>query len=1087
MSKAPGKKCANVLTYWESVEYFTPQTLPSEDPQSDFSPVYSVTPGDLFPWEPDHPHNRKQLPHQTGWNYTVYACPMDVAFIRNELEAMIGNKESKEARDERAPAKAAMFGFGVDRFGVCDPASFLFSTCAWAFSRAIQMGAPLPNTWLDGYSTDERVIREWFSEQCGDQELDHTMLERLICEMIKVCPVPEEAITRSRLLIQARRFKLKSKDIAKRQTNKRAAPNLGKDSAPLGDRLTSGQDLKPVESADKPADLLNSMFLGDLHMIAGKVRQGVYGPALAGYLGKPPVAQHDLRQDLKIAWETLNPNRFPLGRWPGKGRHPLVFSQQAAVNIAFKDLANGGIMAVNGPPGTGKTTLLKDIVAGILVDRAKVLAQFTNPQDVFGESAVAWRGEKWTMKYSPLDRALDDFGIVVASSNNGAVENVTLEFPQEKDVDSAWGKRKTPFKEVADRLLEGSAWSLISARLGKKANRNAFLSNFWFDVKGEPPESVVLSKGADSIIKGSKLGLADWRRAVAFFLSALRDESRIREVREAIYRDVGTLDEVHQVLSRLRERIKEAEQSLQQLESNIANVKHDVYKHARAARNAGDRILKLRAMPPSVLARYLSRLFAIESVRVWKANLSKAWASRRKAVDRFNHCKATHANLCKKSNKAAGNLEILRSELETSTQMLHEMTHRIEAFEAETGMPVLRYDADNNQISWRAGPSGIEKECAASAKELSSPMGDAAWNAARVKVFLAAIDLHEVFVQVAGTPLLDNLRTAINIIKGDAPADLPPLAAKSAWNSMFLLVPLVSTTFSSFHRQFSHLGSENIGWLLVDEAGQALPQHAVGAIWRSKRSLLVGDPLQLKPIISVPFSLQDTLRVPWSVPKTFLPGKTSAQGLADAASSYGSKIGKQWVGAPLLVHRRCFEPMFSLCNTIAYDNAMVYGKGQRAPESVDRASAWIDVASTESEGNWIPEEGRAVDNLIREIVTQGQAPESIFLVSPFRAVVRELKRLIKREASFNGVQAGTIHTVQGKSASTVILVLGGHPEKHGAKQWASEEPNLLNVAASRAEDFFYIVGNKDSWRKYPFFCDAAAFLETRDETSGEAV
>ncbi len=91
-----------------------------------------------------------------------------------------------------------------------------------------------------------------------------------------------------------------------------------------------------VTSSDLPeAVMLNSFFLRDLGKAVDLFREGQAPEVLRRYLGAlPPGSRRDLLHDREAIAATVAPNRFPSGRWPGPGRHPLVLMQQAAVNLA---------------------------------------------------------------------------------------------------------------------------------------------------------------------------------------------------------------------------------------------------------------------------------------------------------------------------------------------------------------------------------------------------------------------------------------------------------------------------------------------------------------------------------------------------------------------------------------------------------------------------------------------------------------------------------------------------------------------------------------------------------------------------------
>ena len=110
-------------------------------------------------------------------------------------------------------------------------------------------------------------------------------------------------------------------------------------------------------------------------------------------------------------------------------------------------------MGINGPPGTGKTTLLRDLIAAIIASRADALANLSRASDGFVSNGreEANDGGKQQVSFK-LNPALYGFEIVVASSNNGAVENITLELPQRNKIDESWLPEAEYFAELGELI-----------------------------------------------------------------------------------------------------------------------------------------------------------------------------------------------------------------------------------------------------------------------------------------------------------------------------------------------------------------------------------------------------------------------------------------------------------------------------------------------------------------------------------------------------------------------------------------------------------------------------------------------------------
>jgi len=204
------------------------------------------------------------------------------------------------------------------------------------------------------------------------------------------------------------------------------------------------------------------------------------------------------------------------------------------------------------------------------------------------------------------------------------------------------------------------------------------------------------------------------------------------------------------------------------------------------------------------------------------------------------------------------------------------------------------------------------------------------------------------------------------------------------------------------------------------------------------------------------------------------PGITSVQRVADRLAPYGTMVrgsssptdgsGDVWVGTPLRVHRRCDRSMFDVSNQIAYGGLMVYGTRPRDPFPGN--NFWYDIRSRDARGHWIPAEGDMLRWLLGQLSDKDVEASQIRVISPFRQVATEsanVHREVLGEACSDedrGKWVGTVHTMQGKEADAVILVLGGNPDKPGARTFATETPNLLNVAVTRARRRLYVIGNR---------------------------
>lgn len=845
--------------------------------------------------------------------------------------------------------------------------------------------------------------------------------------------------------------------------------------------------------------LLNSFYLEDLSVARQLAEKGQLPNALKHYLGvaTPPIKTDLLESDVGLQ-KLLQPSLTPAGRWPGNGRFPLALLQQAAVNATNPNLMDTGILAVNGPPGTGKTTLLRDVVAARLIEHAEVMSSYSEPADAFTPTSQSLKRNSAKITLHKLDDRLKGFEMVVSSSNNKAVENVSAELPAMGAI-AANAPDLRFFKTVSDNLLERETWGAIAAVLGNSSNRFAFSQRFWRDdenglstylnhasgvpqIVSDPQENGPPIKRNRRIIdteqppSNSREANARWAKAKSHFIEVKRSSERKRDELQQAHVQIERLVAVASSLNEQLAQQPIVSDELQSLEHRLGAAQdplHEAEHLRKTARSKSERSLASR---PGLIARLFQRQKYVE----WKSGHQECETSLAEAEKVFADAWLIFDTIKKEHSVKQHELKQIKQAIASLQDEHSQLSAKTAHLKSELGVDVP--DAD-------FFASSHEKI------QVSNVWFGKAESRLRDDLFEAAIQLHRAFIDGAADPLRQNLSIFIETF-GTRSMGTPQKDAliPNLWASFFLVVPVVSTTFASVRRMFSRLAPETLGWLLVDEAGQAVPQACVGAMMRTKRSVIVGDPLQIEPVVTLPNSLTEEICAFFGVdPLKYNAPEASVQTVSDAASIFCARFpigsGYRDVGAPLLVHRRCDSPMFEISNEIAYSNLMVQAKAPSSQNEILGQSAWIDVVGKSGPDKWCADEAIVLIEMLRKLRTAGAAPD-LYVVTPFVVVQDNLRREILNSGVLDGwvskpnawvwKHVGTVHTVQGREAKIVFFVLGAQSSsQNGARAWAGGSPNLVNVAVTRAKESLYVIGNRQLWKAAGVFATLDSYLPAK--------
>ncbi len=827
-----------------------------------------------------------------------------------------------------------------------------------------------------------------------------------------------------------------------------------------------------VDNIETDATNLHSFFVGDLEKA-----KTLNSPILNKYLFGGKINERfnlDGKSDSinfnpDIFKDILHPKYYPLGRFPSNKEYALSFMQQVAVNLSTSyDSEN--IRTVNGPPGTGKTTLLKDIFAELIVKQA---------YDIASRDLKKIKGTDDTIYYDKakigvLPTVLAENSIVVTSSNNGAVQNIVNELPLIKDIGedfkeqlieadyfyalsnsdilTEWSENQDGKKacEVKQELREDyKNWGLFSLEGGKSDNMTRLL-NYVNSAAEELKDNYVAD---DSIYKKfieKYNDLAHIRNDAIKLVTLQRDYDALYHSLEEITGKYVTSkkekeDNLHHASNQYIQACSEIDTERESLEKCAADIAYKL-QEIETSLSEEKYIYEERKQNKPGFFNFAAKKIYQRDLDAHIAKIANIKAEKDALIKQKSSIQSSISNnLATKvalDKQMAQKQEAYDQWLESVEQKKRNLTDRIDVLSTNINRHkavLLNMNVDYDTL------------------QKSNPWFDEHFRVLQSELFIMALKVRKEFLYHNRK----NITAAKNIWNNQHNYLNQKHLIHIAWHWINMVVPVISSTFASFSRMCQYLPEASMGHIFVDEAGQALPQSAVGAIFRSNHMMFVGDPFQIKPVLTLETVVVAELREHYKVGAKYLSENASAQTLGDAASKYGfyteaDKSDDSWIGIPLWVHRRCQSPMFDIANELSYHGLMVQGMGGKGK------TAWYDIKGKATE-KYVKEQFEFLKDRILQLREEGK--DNIYVISPFRHVAATLAKNLRainftKYEDNKPINVGTIHTFQGKEASIVFLVLGADTSSKGAAFWAVREANMMNVAATRAKKEFYIIGDK---------------------------
>lgn len=258
--------------------------------------------------------------------------------------------------------------------------------------------------------------------------------------------------------------------------------------------------------------------------------------------------------------------------------------------------------------------------------------------------------------------------------------------------------------------------------------------------------------------------------------------------------------------------------------------------------------------------------------------------------------------------------------------------------------------------------------------------------------------------------------------------------------------------------------------VVIDEASQCDIASALPLLFRAKRSVIIGDPMQLRHISAVTHYKDADLLSKYGLVEKRTSWMYSVNSLYDVAAAVADASNI----INLRDHHRSHADIIEFSNQTFYENklrvATRYAKLKR-PRSQEKGVIWQDVKGKtlrpHNGGAENPAEAKALVDALRDLLIARQYEGTVGVVTPFRAQAQLIQTMLNKQSDMADVAArcellvDTVHKFQGDERDVMffspVVSEGVTP---GALGFLRSNGNLFNVAITRARGLLHVVGDR---------------------------